>query len=52
VAVDANHAALTTMQGVGFTIKTMYALAERQNCGQECLAQIELSPEKLFVRRC
>ncbi len=51
VALDAEHAALTAFQGEpDLRLKECMRWPERQNCGQECLAQIELSPENCLVR--
>jgi hypothetical protein len=51
VAVDAKHAALTAIPGEpDLRLKECTRWPERQNCGQECLAQIELSPENCLVR--
>jgi hypothetical protein len=51
VAVDAQHAALTAFQGEpDFRLKACTRWPERQNCGQECLTQIESSPQTCLVR--
>jgi hypothetical protein len=51
VAVDAKHAALTAIPGEPkLRLKACTRWPERQNCGQECLAQIALSPENCLVR--
>ncbi|MCK6629607.1 MAG: hypothetical protein L6R45_31070 [Anaerolineae bacterium] len=51
VAVDARHVALTAVRGEpDLRLKECTRWPERQNCGQECLAQIELSPENCLVR--
>lgn len=51
VAVDAKHVALSTVQGEpDLRLKECTRWPERQNCGQECLAQIELSPQNCLVR--
>lgn len=51
VEVDAKHAALTTTIGEGnLTLKDCTRWPERENCGQECLRQIEVSPENCLVR--
>jgi hypothetical protein len=51
VAVDAKHVALTGIQGEpDLRLKECTRWPERQNCGQECLAQIALSPQNCLVR--
>ena len=51
VAVDAKHAAIAAFYGQpDLRLKECTRWPERQNCGQECLAQIELSPENCLVR--
>jgi hypothetical protein len=48
VEIDAMLAALTTKKGLVLTECTHWP--ERQNCGQECLEQIESSPENCLFR--
>lgn len=51
VEVDAKYAALTaTLEGENLTLKNCTRWPEMQNCGQECLSQIEKSPEGCQVR--
>lgn len=51
VDVDATHAALTALGGhPDLRLKTCTRWPERQDCGQECLMQIEISPEECLVR--
>ncbi|HSB12026.1 MAG TPA: hypothetical protein VLM38_21245 [Blastocatellia bacterium] len=51
VDVDATHAALTALTGhPDLRLKTCTRWPERQDCGQECLLQVELSPEDCLVR--
>lgn len=51
VDVDATHAALAATHGdPELRLKTCTRWPERQNCGQECLSQIEKSPEDCLVR--
>lgn len=51
VAVDAKHAAITALYSEpDLRLRECTRWPERQNCGQECLAQIELSPENCLVR--
>jgi hypothetical protein len=51
VDVDAGHAALTAAIGhTDLRLKTCSRWPERKDCGQECLLQVELSPEDCLVR--
>jgi hypothetical protein len=51
VDVDAKHAALTAaVSHPDLRLKTCTRWPERQDCGQECLLQVELSPEDCLVR--
>lgn len=53
VAVDVNakHAALTIGRGIpDLRLTSCTRWPERQDCGQECVEQIELSPEGCLVR--
>jgi hypothetical protein len=51
VDVDAKHAALTAAVGhPDLRLTTCTRWPERQDCGQECLLQVELSPEDCLVR--
>lgn len=51
VEVDARHAALTAaISHPGLRLKSCSRWPERENCGQECLLQIELSPEDCLLR--
>jgi hypothetical protein len=51
VEVDAGHAALTAVLGKpDLRLKECSRWPERQNCGQDCLAQIALAPEDCLVR--
>ncbi len=51
VEVDAKYAALTSL-GVkqNLTLKSCTRWPERQNCGQDCLTQVESSPEDCLVK--
>ncbi|MFQ5605220.1 MAG: hypothetical protein ACE5HS_18295 [bacterium] len=51
VEVDAKHAAFTATFGEkNLLLKECTRWPERQNCGQECLQQVEESPENCLVR--
>jgi hypothetical protein len=51
VEVDAGHAALSAaVSHPDLRLKSCTRWPERQNCGQECLSQIELSPEDCLLR--
>jgi hypothetical protein len=51
VEVDATHAALTAAFGhPDLHLKACSRWPERQDCGQECLLQIEIGPEDCLVR--
>jgi hypothetical protein len=51
VVVDARHAALTaTVEVTDIRLKQCTRWPERQDCGQECLRQIEQAPEDCLVR--
>jgi hypothetical protein len=51
VTVDAPHAAFTaTVDATELRLSQCSRWPERQNCGQECLRQIELAPEDCMVR--
>ena len=51
VNVDAGHAAATASFGVPeLRLKSCSRWPERAGCGQECLLQIEISPEDCLVR--
>lgn len=51
VEVDAKYAALTAALGEqNFTLSDCTRWPERQECGQECLHQIEGAPENCLVR--
>ena len=51
VEVDSLHAALTAaFTHPDLRLKTCSRWPERQDCGQECLLQIEISPEDCLVR--
>jgi hypothetical protein len=51
VAVDATHAALTAMvEATELRLTQCSRWPERQQCGQECLREIELAPENCLVR--
>lgn len=51
VLVDAGHAAGTAVHGApDLRLEACTRWPERENCGQECLAQIETSPENCLVR--
>ena len=51
VDVDVKHAALTAITGApDLRLKDCTRWPERQDCGQECLLQIELAPEDCKVR--
>jgi hypothetical protein len=51
VEVDAGHAALTAAVGrPDLRLTSCSRWPERQDCGQECLLEVELSPEGCLVR--
>ena len=51
VELDAVHAALTdTLGKADLHLKSCSRWPERQDCGQECLRQIEVAPEDCLVR--
>ncbi len=51
VEVNARHAALTSIRGKQhLQLSDCSRWPERQDCGQECLSQIERSPEECLVR--
>ena len=51
VALDVKHAAWTGLSHPpGLRLETCTRWPERQDCGQECLRQIEASPENCLVR--
>lgn len=51
VEVDARHAALTAaISHPDLRLKSCSRWPERKDCGQECLLQVELSPEDCLVR--
>ena len=51
VRVDAGHAGLTGIQGnPDLRLKSCSRWPERQDCGQQCLRQIEAAPEDCLVR--
>lgn len=51
VEVDASHAALTAaIRNPGVRLKSCSRWPEREDCGQECLLQVELSPEDCLLR--
>jgi hypothetical protein len=51
VTVDATHAAFTAPTGErSLRLKDCNRWPEKQDCGQECLAQIESAPEDCLVR--
>jgi len=51
VTVDARHVLFTTLEGKpDLRLKSCSRWPEHQNCGQECLRQIEASPEYCLVR--
>jgi hypothetical protein len=51
VDVDATHAALTIGRGIPeLRLTSCTRWPERQDCGQECVSEIELSPEECLVR--
>ena len=51
IEVDARHAALTGATGhPELRLKSCARWPERHECGQECLLQVELSPEDCLVR--
>lgn len=52
VTVDAAHAAFTaTVDATELRLSQCSRWPERQECGQECLRQIEVAPEDCMVRR-
>jgi hypothetical protein len=52
IEVDAAHAAFTSATGYSdLRLKSCSRWPEREGCGQECLLQVELSPEGCLVRR-
>jgi len=51
IEVDAGHAALTAaVSHPDLRLKSCSRWPEREHCGQECLLQVELSPEDCLVR--
>lgn len=51
VALDVRHALLTTFEGKSdLRLRSCSRWPERQDCGQECLRQIEATPEECRVR--
>lgn len=51
VEVDAKHAAFTAALGhPDLRLKTCTRWPQRQDCGQECILQIEVSPEDCLIR--
>lgn len=51
VDVSSGHAAATAVAGaLGLRLSSCTRWPERQHCGQECLTQIEKSPEACLVR--
>ena len=51
VQMDAKHAAITaTLGGQDLILKDCTRWPERQDCGQQCLRQIETSPENCLIR--
>jgi len=51
VHVDAMHVLVSTIEGrPDLRLKTCSRWPERQDCGQECLREIEASPEDCLVR--
>lgn len=51
VEVDARHAALTGVLGeADVRLRECTRWPQRQDCGQECLKQIEVAPENCLVR--
>jgi hypothetical protein len=51
VEVEATHAAMTIGQGIPeLRLKSCTRWPERQDCGQECVEQIELAPEDCLIR--
>lgn len=52
VSLDARHAAATSFSGApNFRLSNCSRWPERAGCGQECLRQIEKSPESYLVRK-
>jgi hypothetical protein len=51
VLVDTRHVLLMTLEGkTDLRLKSCSRWPEHQNCGQECLRQIEAAPEECLVR--
>jgi hypothetical protein len=51
IEVDATHAAITAaVSHPDLRLKSCSRWPEREDCGQECLLQVELSPEACLVR--
>ena len=51
VEVDAAHAAVTDLAGApDLRLKSCSRWPERQDCGQECLAELEAAPDGCLVR--
>ena len=51
VVVDTGHVLLTTLEGKpDLRLKSCSRWPERQDCGQQCLRQIEVAPEDCLVR--
>ncbi|SRR6266571_6597563 len=52
IEVDAAHAAFTSAAGYwDLRLKSCSRWPEREDCGQECLLQVQLSPQDCLVRR-
>ena len=51
VSVDVEHAALTSLVGqTDIRLENCWRWPMRENCGQECLAQLNVAPENCMVR--
>jgi hypothetical protein len=51
IEVDATHAAFASASGArGLRLKSCSRWPERGDCGQECLLQVELSPQDCLLR--
>lgn len=52
IEVDAAHAAFTSATGYrDLRLKSCSRWPEREDCGQQCLLQVELSPQDCLVRK-
>jgi hypothetical protein len=50
VEVDASQAAFSNLENLHLRLKECTRWPERENCGQECLSQIEAAPEDCLLK--